>query len=173
MVDRSLVYRFADLVFDPTNRRLTRAGVEIYLQPKTFDTLLCLVERHGLLVTKRALLDRVWTETAVTDNALTQQISELREALGDDARQPRFIRTLPRIGFTFIGAVDSTPYGVAAADVTRGARPELSSAEVADDASPVVVEPSLPHPPLDSVIERVTKARLWTHRSGTLVPLCS
>ena len=171
MVDRSPVYRFADLVVDPANRRLTRAGVEIYLQPKTFDTLLCLVERHGLLVTKRALLDMVWTETAVTDNALTQQISELREALGDDARQPRFIRTLPRVGFTFIGPVDSTPYGVAAADAIRDARPDLTSAEVGDDASPAVVELSPPHPPPDSVIERVTKAR--TRRNATLVPLCS
>jgi DNA-binding winged helix-turn-helix (wHTH) protein len=124
-----------------------------------------------LLVTKRALLDMVWTETAVTDNALTQQISELREALGDDARQPRFIRTVPRVGFTFIGPVDSTPYGVETADATRGARPDLTSIDVAD-ASPVV-ERSLPHPPPDSVIERVTKARLRTHLSGTLVPLCS
>jgi DNA-binding winged helix-turn-helix (wHTH) protein len=169
MVDRSPVYRFADLVFDPANRRLTRAGVEIYLQPKTFDTLLCLVERHGLLVTKRALLDMVWTETAVTDNALTQQISELREVLGDDARQPRFIRTLPRVGFTFIGRVDSTPYGVAEADAARAARPDLTSAEVA----PVVVALSLVPPPPDSLIERVTKARLRTHLSGRLPPLCS
>lgn len=100
------VLRFADLVLDPTNRRLTRAGAEIYLPPKTFDTLLLLVQRHGQLVTRRELLDTVWRDTAVTDNALTQQISELREALADNARHPRFIRTVPRIGFTFIAAVE-------------------------------------------------------------------
>jgi Tol biopolymer transport system component/DNA-binding winged helix-turn-helix (wHTH) protein len=105
----SHIYRFADLVLDVPNRRLTRQGVEVYLAPKTFDTLLVLVERHGQLVTKGALLDAVWNDTAVTDNALTQQISELRELLGDDARRPQFIRTVPRVGFTFIAPIDHAP----------------------------------------------------------------
>lgn len=99
-------YRFEGFVLDVPNRRLTRRGVEIYLPPKTFETLLVLVQRHGQLVTKGALLDTVWTDTAVTDNALTQKISELREALEDDARQPRFIRTVPRVGFTFVAPVE-------------------------------------------------------------------
>ena len=103
------VYRFADLVLDVPNRRLTRRGAEIYLAPKTFDTLLVLVQRHGHLVTKRALLDAVWNDTAVTANALTQQISDLRDVLEDDARRPRFIRTLPRVGFTFIAPVECEP----------------------------------------------------------------
>ena len=106
------VYRFVDLVLDVPNRRLTRRGVEIYLPPKTFETLLVLVQRHGQLVTKGALLDAVWNDTAVTDNALTQQISELREVLEDDARQPRFIRTVPRVGFTFIAPVERERLGL-------------------------------------------------------------
>ena len=106
------VYRFVDLVLDVPNRRLTRRGVEIYLPPKTFETLLVLVQRHGQLVTKGALLDAVWNDTAVTDNALTQQISELREVLEDDARQPRFIRTVPRVGFTFIAPVECERLGL-------------------------------------------------------------
>ena len=110
MVNEAHTYRFSDLLLDPANRRLTRGGTEIYLPPKTFDTLVILVQRHGRLVTKQALLDAVWTDTAVTDNALTQRVSDLREALGDDAHQPRFIRTLPRVGFTFIAQVEgSTP----------------------------------------------------------------
>jgi DNA-binding winged helix-turn-helix (wHTH) protein len=116
MADGSPCHRFGDLVLDPTNRRLTRAGAEISLQPKAFDTLLFLVERHGSLVTKRALLETIWFETAVTDNALTQQISELREALGDEARRPRFIRTIPRLGFTFVAAVERTSASLGSGD---------------------------------------------------------
>ena len=102
----STVYRFEDWVLDGPNRRLTRHGVETCLPPKTYETLLVLVQHHGQLVTKAALLDAVWSDTAVTENALTQQISDLREALGDNARQPRFIRTIPRVGFTFIAPVE-------------------------------------------------------------------
>ena len=118
MSDETYAYRFADLLLDPANRRLTRGETEIYLPPKTFDTLVLLVERHGRVVTKQAFLDAVWTDTAVTDNALTQRISELRESLGDDAHRPRFIRTLPRVGFTFIAPVGRIP----AADVAATAR---------------------------------------------------
>ena len=115
-------YRFADLVLDPTNRRLTGAGAEIYLPPKTFDTLLLLVQRHGQLVTDVNSSTRCGENTAVTDNALTQQVSELREALGDDPRQPRFIRTVPRAGFTFIAAVER----ISDLDETDGTRTDRS-----------------------------------------------
>jgi len=127
----SHVYRFADLVLDVPNRRLTRGGVEVYLAPKTFDTLLVLVQRHGQLVTKGALLDAVWNDTAVTENALTQQISELRELLGDDARRPRFIRTVPRVGFTFIAPIDHAAPGVDGTDRLPHDRAPQEAAESA------------------------------------------
>jgi Tol biopolymer transport system component/DNA-binding winged helix-turn-helix (wHTH) protein len=121
------VYRFADFLLDPANRRLSRGDAEIYLPPKTFDTLLLLVERHGRLVTKRTLLDRIWADTAVTENTLTQRISELRQALHDDLKEPRFIRTLPRVGFTFIPRVEVIDRGEPAAlrdiDSHRGLEP--------------------------------------------------
>jgi Tol biopolymer transport system component/DNA-binding winged helix-turn-helix (wHTH) protein len=143
MVDGTPAYRFSDFTLDPANRRLTRAGVEIYLQPKAFDTLLFLVEHDRTLVTKRALLDAVWPETAVTDNALTQQISELRESLDDDARQPRFIRTVPRIGFTFIAPVDRTPLRIEGPGTARAVS---SDPETAADA---------PGSPSSAVAERL------------------
>ena len=105
------VYRFERFVLDVPNRRLTRRGVEIYLPPKTFETLLVLVQRHGQFVTKGALLDAVWNDTGHR-NALTRKISELREALEDDARQPRFIRTVPHIGFTFVASVERERLGL-------------------------------------------------------------
>jgi TolB-like protein/DNA-binding winged helix-turn-helix (wHTH) protein len=79
---------------------------EIYLQPKTFDTLLYLVERHGSLVKKEEILRSLWADAFVTENALTRCIKEVREALKDDAYQPSFIKTVPRVGYRFIAEVE-------------------------------------------------------------------
>ena len=89
-------------------------------------------------MTKQALLEAVWADTAVTDNALTQRISELREALGDDAHQPRFIRTLPRVGFMFVALVDDPADG--AAQARRGNGTDVS---IDDEFSPAMVAEGL------------------------------
>ena len=104
---RKRIYRFGGFILDVNERRLERDGQEIYLQPKTFDTLLYLVERHGSLVKKNEMMDTLWAGTFVTDNALTRCIKEVREALTDDAYEPRFIKTIPRVGFKFIADVEA------------------------------------------------------------------
>src|SRR5512146_893412 len=98
-------YRFADFRLATGDRRLSRNGREIYLRPKTYDTLLYLLERQGHLVTKDDLLQALWSDTAVTDNALTRCIKEIRAALSDDVQDPRFLRTVPRLGYEFIAEV--------------------------------------------------------------------
>jgi DNA-binding winged helix-turn-helix (wHTH) protein/TolB-like protein/Tfp pilus assembly protein PilF len=100
------VYRFADFTLDTSEHRLLRGKEEIYLPPKTFETLLYLVERHGHLIKKNELLDRLWADVFVTENALTRCVKEVREALQDDAHQPRYIRTFPRVGYKFIAGVE-------------------------------------------------------------------
>ena len=100
------IYRFADFTLDPREHRLLRGAEEIYLAPKTFETLLYLVSRHGHLVTKQDLLDTLWPGTFVTENALTRCIKEVREVLNDDAHQPLYIRTVPRVGYKFIADVE-------------------------------------------------------------------
>ena len=65
------------------------------LEPKAFDLLVLLLERQGQVVTKQEILDTVWRQTAVTDNALTRIVAHLRKALGDDARDARYIETVP------------------------------------------------------------------------------
>src|SRR5215475_9223758 len=100
------IYRFADFTLDVSEHRLLREGEEIYLQPKTFETLLYLIEHHGHLATKKELLDALWADTFVTENALSRCIKEVREALGDDAHQPRYIKTVPRLGYKFIADVE-------------------------------------------------------------------
>jgi len=99
------IYRFADFMLDPIERRLKHGDEEIYLPPKTFETLLFLVERHGHLVKKSDLLDSLWADSFVTENVLTQRIKELREVLGDDAYKPRYIKTVQRLGYRFIADV--------------------------------------------------------------------
>jgi len=102
------IYRFADFTLDVNEHRLLGDSGEIYLQPKTFETLVYLIEHHGHLATKKELLDALWAETFVTENALSRCIKEVREALGDDAYQPRYIKTVPRLGYKFIADVEQT-----------------------------------------------------------------
>src|SRR5688500_20317530 len=65
-----------------------------------------LVENRGRLVSKEELIQAVWGETFVTDNALTRVIAQLRKALGDSAKQARYIETVPTQGYRFIAAVE-------------------------------------------------------------------
>jgi predicted ATPase/DNA-binding winged helix-turn-helix (wHTH) protein len=88
---------------DLTNACLWRGAQRIPLRPKTFAVLRCLLAHPGQLVTKAALLDAVWPETTVTDVALMICIRELRQALGDNPRTPRFIETMHRRGYRFVG----------------------------------------------------------------------
>ena len=87
--------------------RLWRGEQEIPLRPKSWDALCYLVARPGLLVTKEALHRKIWLDTAVSDNTLTQVITELRQALGDNPRTPRIIETVHGRGFRFVAEVRS------------------------------------------------------------------
>ena len=101
-------YGFDRFVLDAGERRFESAELEIHLRPKTLDTLIYLVERRGHLVTKSELLEALWPGTIVTENVLMQCVRELREALGDDSKHPRFIQTVHRAGYRFIANVDET-----------------------------------------------------------------
>ncbi len=81
----------------------------ISLRPKTIALLRCLVEHPGQLLTKAALFDAVWPDTAVSDVVLTVCIRELRQALGDDVKTPQFIETVHRRGYRFVGRVTALP----------------------------------------------------------------
>jgi DNA-binding winged helix-turn-helix (wHTH) protein len=98
-------YRFDDFYLDASNRRLSRSGEPVALNSKYFDVLLLLVSRSGQLVEKQSLFDEVWEGLFVTDAALTQCIKDIRKQLGDDALSPRYIKTVPKHGYTFIGHV--------------------------------------------------------------------
>jgi DNA-binding winged helix-turn-helix (wHTH) protein len=85
---------------------LRRGGEEVTLPPKPFEVLAFLVDHHGRVVTKAALIEAVWPDTAITDNSLAQCLVEIRRALHDDSQQ--LIRTVARRGYVFTALV-TTP----------------------------------------------------------------
>src|SRR5437588_7813305 len=84
---------------------LMSGGRQVRLTPKALALLSFMVDRPGEVVTKEELFATVWPEVAVGDAALVTCIQELRKALGDDARRPRYIETLHRRGYRFIGKI--------------------------------------------------------------------
>jgi len=99
-------YRCEDVEIDSAQGYLKRGGQEQYLRQQSFHVLLYLLERRQRLITKEELIENFWHDTAVTDNALVQCIAEIRKALGDDPRQARFVKTIPKVGYRFISPVE-------------------------------------------------------------------
>src|SRR6202795_2461365 len=101
--------RFDRFELDEANARLLRDGTAVPLPPTPFAVLCALVRQPGSLLTTNNLLDEVWGHQFVTDSVLRTAISELRTALDDDARKPRFIETVSRRGYRFIAAPSAIP----------------------------------------------------------------
>jgi DNA-binding winged helix-turn-helix (wHTH) protein len=135
-------FRFAEFVLSPRQRLLLRNGTPVALIPKYFDLLHLLIRRRLDAVSKQAIFAAVWSDVVVTDGALSQAVRTLRRALGDDSKDPRFIRTVARHGYQFVCVEvaeepDEWPVGHAG---------ESSS----------IAEPAPPESPetLDSMVER-------------------
>jgi len=99
-------YRFGDFTVDTDQKILLRQGKPLPLTPKVFDTLLILIAKSGRIVEKEELMGRLWPDTFVEESNLTFNIQQLRKALNDDARHPRFIQTVARRGYRFIAPVE-------------------------------------------------------------------
>jgi TolB-like protein/DNA-binding winged helix-turn-helix (wHTH) protein/tetratricopeptide (TPR) repeat protein len=102
-----VIFRFDRFQADDTAFRLIADGAPVSLEPKALRLLLYLIQNRGRLVRKQELLDAVWGDAAVTENALTRSVGLLRKALDDDSREPRFIETVPTAGYRFIAQVDT------------------------------------------------------------------
>lgn len=96
-------YCFGEFTLDLRAGFLRHRGDEVTLRPKTFEVLKFLVERHGQVVSKSALIDGVWPDAAITDNSLAQCVSEIRRALADDRQE--VLRTVKGRGYVFSAAV--------------------------------------------------------------------
>jgi DNA-binding winged helix-turn-helix (wHTH) protein/TolB-like protein/Tfp pilus assembly protein PilF len=99
------LYEFGPFRIDPTERLLMRSGESIPLTAKAFDTLLILVQRSGHLVEKSELISAVWTDSFVEEGNLTVVVCTLRKALGDDNSERKYIQTVAKRGYRFVGEV--------------------------------------------------------------------
>ena len=96
---------FADLTLDTERRELLRGGLQVGVQPQVFDLLVHLIAHRDRVVTRDDLISGVWGGRIVSDSALTSRINAAREAVGDNGKTQRLIRTIPRKGFRFVGDV--------------------------------------------------------------------
>jgi DNA-binding winged helix-turn-helix (wHTH) protein len=93
--------RFGPFVLDSESRELLRDGRRVALSPKAFDLLSILVASRPKAISKRELQEHLWPATFVVEKNLANLVSEIRDAIGDDSSDPRFIRTVPRFGYAF------------------------------------------------------------------------
>lgn len=107
------VFEFNGLLLDPRERALSRGRERIALRPRAFGVLSLLVENAGSLVDKQLFHQRVWGGLAVSDEVLKVAVREVRAALDDDPRQPRFIETVTKGGYRFVAGVTRRPRGAA------------------------------------------------------------
>ncbi len=100
---------FGPFRLDPEDQCLRRGARAIPLAPKAFSVLHLLASSPGRLVTKEELLGTVWADTHVTEAVLKTCVLDIRRALGDDSRAPRFVETAHRRGYRFVGQVRAAP----------------------------------------------------------------
>lgn len=124
----NLCYQFGPYYLDLSNRMLTRNGELISLTPKATEILIMLVKHAGQLVEKDELLNRIWADTFVEEANLSQNVFLLRRALGDDRSGPKYIETVARRGYRFIGPVR----------VFDPAEPQNGNSAIAASTEPVV-----------------------------------
>src|ERR1700678_644032 len=106
------VFKFEDIEVREREFLLLKGGRALPVEPKAFRVLLFLLRNPRRLVAKDEILNAVWNDCAVSDNSLTRSIATLRSSLGDDSREPRFIATVPTVGYRFLCDVVPAEEGV-------------------------------------------------------------
>lgn len=141
-------YGWDDFVLDLNAYRLERGGQLLPLEPKALDLLALMVRQPQHLFTKQQIFDTLWRDTAVTDHALTRVVSQLRRALGDEARDARYLETVPTRGYRWV-------YPVVELDAPPG-HLQVSPTQARDSAVPLppTPPPAATEPPTPAVADR-------------------
>ena len=106
-----MIYRFDDVEVEPATFALRKNGATAHMEPKALELLIYLIAQRERVVPKQELLDEVWKGTAVTENALTRAIAQIRKVLGDDLETPRYIQTVPTRGYRFVASLGNRGSG--------------------------------------------------------------
>ena len=152
-----LRYRFAAFELDLGSRELRRNGMRIKLQDQPLTVLELLIARKGELVSREEIRKRLWpADTFVDfDRSLNTAINRLREALGDQAENPRYVETLPRRGYRFVFPVEVV-----------GEAPAEPALVVPPPAPPTT---PAPEPPKPEASKQEVSQRLWLWRIGAML----
>src|SRR5215467_4820552 len=122
------VVRFGEFEVDLRSRELRRESVSVRLPDQSFEVLVMLLERPGELVAREEIQKRLWSADTFVDfdHGLNNAVNRLRDALSDSAEAPRFVETLPRRGYRFIGTLEGAPQNTEDAGTSVSA-PSVSS----------------------------------------------
>jgi DNA-binding winged helix-turn-helix (wHTH) protein/TolB-like protein len=100
-----MIYQFGQYELDLATAELRADGTNLSIEPQVFGLLALLVENHDRLVSKEEIIEKVWDGRIVSDAAVASRVKSARQALGDDGKSQRFIRTIHRKGFRFVAEV--------------------------------------------------------------------
>jgi TolB-like protein len=133
-----LRYLFEDCLLDTDLRELRRGGEGVAVAPQVFDLLAYLIHHRERVVSKDDLIAAIWGGRIVSDAALTTRINVARSAIGDSGDEQRLIKTLPRKGFRFVGAVQEGE-GLVVPKVAHAAEPQRAALALPDKPSIAVL----------------------------------
>lgn len=142
---------FGPFTLDPASRELIAGGRRLHLSPKAFDLLQLLLARRPAVVSKADILEQIWPGAFVSDANLSVVVAEIRQALGDDSREARYIRTVHRVGYAFAAEVREAASGGAAVPVRCWL---------------VWNEHTFPLAPGENVVGRDPRCDVWVDASG-------
>ena len=166
---------FGDFVLERSQQRVThRDGTPLNLTPRHFSALLLLAEHAGQLLDKDRLMTALWPGLVVEENNLSQVVSALRRALGDDTQGSRYIQTVPRRGFRFVAAVTVPPDVDALPHVPLAPHADLPAPTPAPVPVPLLslsepIIPVAPEPPPDPAKRLVLRASLAASVSAVVL----
>src|SRR5215475_12208888 len=144
MSQKTSAFRFDTFELRPGTRELYRAGIRIKLRPQPFQVLQVLLENAGQVVSREEFQKRLWPSDTFVDfeHGLNSSVRDLRAVLGDSAQEPRFIETLPKLGYRFIAHVIYE--GESATPAQLASAPGISPGSSTSDpyASSAAIEPS-------------------------------
>jgi TolB-like protein/DNA-binding winged helix-turn-helix (wHTH) protein len=138
-MDRSTVIplRIGDWRVDPVSSQISRGGETAAIEARTLRLLLCLAEHAGEVVSIDDLLSQAWSGVIVTPDSVYQAVASLRRLLGDDAKQPAYIATVPRLGYRLVAPVSPwvEPAGIEQAGADRSSTRTSVESALADARS--------------------------------------
>ncbi len=155
-------FLMGEWLVDPETNALSRDGIEQRIEPKVMKVLLTLAAASSHVVSKDKLIATVWPDSFVSDDVLTRCISILRRITGDSAHSPRYIQTVPRVGYRMVASLSELPASLPAPPAPLQSLKLLHPAVAIPELSSPVIAPEWPTVEIRPVRNRRTGMPVWT-----------